>query len=117
MVRAESAEILVQWPAHRSTGVRPRGAQVRMTGGARRNPLSSRNARWAPRLAAFFYMRPPVPLPVCDRLFVPFPGPGRRLLPAPSESLKESPEMVRVIVDLEPLRDHLGDPTGRPEVC
>ena len=35
-------------------GVCPTGAQVLRTLGIRRKPLSSRNARWAPRRAAFF---------------------------------------------------------------
>ena len=39
--------------AHR--GVHPIGAQVLRTLGINRKPLSSRNTRWAPRRAAFFY--------------------------------------------------------------
>jgi hypothetical protein len=71
---AEIAEIFVQCPAQRRIGVWPLGAQVLRTLGTSRKPLSSRNAKWAPSLAAFFYMRPLVTLPPLDGLLVSLPG-------------------------------------------
>src|SRR5574337_55935 len=98
-VIAEMAEILSPCSGHRRRGVRPRGAQVLRTLGTKRNPLPSRKARWAPSLAAFFYMRPAMPLPVGDGSLVPFPGPLFRLLAAPAHAHQQTPDMVGVVAN------------------
>src|SRR5262245_47512463 len=41
-----------------SVGVAPRGAHVRRSTGSIRNPVSSRQTRWAPRRCSFFYRGP-----------------------------------------------------------
>ena len=111
---AEMAEILVQRPAQRSTGVFPRGAQVLATGGISRKPLSSMNTRWAPDFSAFFYMRPGPALPVLDGCLVTLGGPLDRLLAAPAETSEEAPHVIRVVLDAEAALGDLGDPAGGP---
>ncbi len=113
---AEMAEILVQCPAQRRCGVCPRGAQVRTTLGTNRKPLSSRNARWAPRLAAFFYMRPLRPPPLRDGFFISLPGALLGLLATPAEGVQNAPQVVGVIVHPESLADYLRHAARRPQI-
>ncbi len=98
-------------------GVSPIGAQVLRTLGMRRNPLSSRNTRWAPSLRAFFYTRPLVFLPAGDGFLVSLCGPTFRLLPRPFEIHHHPPHMARVVANPEVLFDQLGNPRQGPEVC
>lgn len=110
------AEILVQRPAQRRRGVCPLGAQVRTTLGMSRKPLSSRNTRWAPSFWAFFYMGPAIPLPEGDGLLITLPRPLFRLLTTPTQGVQETPQMVGVVVDPEPLFDQVRHAARRPKV-
>jgi len=59
-------------PRCRSTGVWPRGAQLRRRGGAIKNPASSMKTIAAPRRLAFFYLRPRFVYPALDRGLIAF---------------------------------------------
>ena len=85
--------------------------------GMRRNPLSSRNTRWAPSLRVFFYTWPLVFLPVGDGFLVSLRGPAFRLLPRPFQTHHHAPHMARVVANPEMLLDQLGNPRQSPEVC
>jgi len=103
---AEMAEILVQRPATRNTGVQPRGAQLRTMLGIRRNPLSSRKTRCAPSATAFFYMRPPACFPLPDGCLVSFPRLFLWLLAAPAQSPQQLPDTRAGKMDAKMLPDH-----------
>jgi hypothetical protein len=90
------------------SGVWPAGAQVRRRVGMRRTPLSSRHARWAPSLRAFFYGRPLVALPVRNGLFVALDGPAFRHLTAPMPAPYDLPHVRGVIAPPELQPDHRG---------
>ena len=113
---AEIKEILVQWPATVRKGVCPRGAQVLLTEGTRRKPDSSRKARWAPSFLAFFYMGPPISLPMSNRGFIPFASPCLRLLTAPAFTSEKPPEVIGMVGDSKPFPDHVRHPASRPKI-
>lgn len=70
--------------------------------GIKRKPLSSRNTRWAPRRAAFFYPGPFLDLPPRDRRFVALAGPALRRLPTPPEPLpQELPDADQAVAHTE----------------
>jgi hypothetical protein len=73
-----------------------------------KKPLSSRKTRWAPSLSAFFYMAPTSPPPVLDGFLVPFEGATLRFLAAPTHASQKFPDVAGVILNSEPLVDHLG---------
>jgi hypothetical protein len=96
--------------------VEPTGAQVLRTLGMRRNPLSSRKTRWAPRRAACFYMGPRVPLPVLDRWLVPLGGAALGLLPTPPQPVAQQRPHPDQRVPYPKLRlDQLGDALEGPQ--
>jgi len=113
---AEIEEILVQWPATVRRGVCPLGAQVLLTEGTSRKPDSSRKARWAPSLLAFFYMGPPIPLPMSNGGLIPFTGFRLRLLTAPAFAPEKPPEVIGMVGDSKPFPDHVRHPAGCPEI-
>ena len=65
---------------------------------------------------AFFYMGPPIPLPMFDGLFVPLSCPSLRLLAAPALTPEKPPEMVRMVIDFELPPNDFGHPTGGPKI-
>jgi hypothetical protein len=75
-----------------------------------KKPDSSRKTRWAPRLSAFFYMGPTVPLPISDFFLVSLQSPSLRLLTAPSQAYEEFPYVAGMILNAELLVDHFGYP-------
>ena len=114
-----SALMAEMWPGlyqYRAYGVWPLGAHDLLRFGMRRNPLSSRNARCAPSWSAFFYMRPAIPLPMGDGLFVPLQRSALRLLTAPAQCPQQLPDMSRVVGHLVVLLDHSTDPCQCPQV-
>ncbi len=84
--------------------------------GTKRKPLSSRKARWAPSLLAFFYPWPFGTLPLGDGGFVSFPGLLLGLLTAPSQAGQDSPDVMGMVVDPELPPDYIRNPALRPEV-
>jgi hypothetical protein len=105
----EMAETFVHDPAVRRTGVFPRGAQVLAMVGTRRNPVSSRKAKWAPSRAVFFYSGPDLLLPVPDRGFVTFSGPFIRFLATPPQALHQFPDIRNRVPDTELTANDLPD--------
>src|SRR5262245_51695517 len=97
-------------------GVWPLGAQVRWTFGISRKPLSSTNARWAPRPAAFFYPRPFCLLPSGDGGLVALDRTALGLLTAPPQSRQHLPDMSGVIPHPELVLNQRRDPRQRPQV-
>ena len=97
-------------------GVLPRGAHVRRRTGWSIKPDSSMKTMLRPVLWAFFYMRPILPTPPFDGLFVPFPGPLLRLLATPPEGTQKMPHVLRVVAHAEMPFDHLGNSLARPEI-
>src|SRR6266508_636155 len=78
----------------RRIGVRPRGAQVRRTGGVKLTPLSSRNTSHAPRRRAFLPDPGPVLLdPAGDGGLVALQGAALGPLHGPAHRLEEAPDM------------------------
>src|ERR1700675_2023083 len=96
-VRVASAETRSCLSLEKMIGVWPSGAQVRRRVGMSRKPLSSRNARWAPSLRAFFYSRPFVALPVRDRGLVALDGVACWSLTAPLPAPQHLPHVRGVI--------------------
>jgi len=112
----EMAETFVHDPAVRRTGVFPRGAQVLAMVGTRRNPVSSRKAKWAPSRAVFFYSGPDLLLPVPDRGFVTFSGPFIRFLATPPQALHQFPDIRNRVPDTELTANDLPDALQGPQV-
>ena len=101
----------------RSTGVSPRGDQVRRTGGISETADSSNKTRQADSAAAPFDPRPLLLHPALDRLLVPFAGPPLGPLQAPAQALaQDHPDMAGVIADPGELGDHHRHPLQGPQV-
>jgi hypothetical protein len=75
----------------------PSGAQVRRRVGISKKPLSSRKARCAPRVRAFFNGGPGLALPVRDGLFVALDGSALGNLAAPTQAASHLPHVWRMI--------------------
>jgi hypothetical protein len=75
-----------------------------------KKPDSSRKTRWAPRLSAFFYMGPMVPLPMSDLFLVSLQSSSLGLLTTPSQAYEELPHVAGMILNVELLVDHFGYP-------
>src|SRR5260370_41946223 len=97
-------------------GVCPFGAQVRRTTGCNMKPDSSMKTMLRLLSRAFFYIGPGRSTPLRDGLVIPFPSSALRLLGAPSQSLKDLPDVSRVICDIKLALDHLGDTVQGPQV-
>src|ERR1051325_2115368 len=96
-----------------STGVWPRGAQVRTRWGRSLKPLSSTNTMVRRCWRAFFYFRPAHPLPAADESLVTLGGPACRPLATPTQPVQETPDMARMEFDAGLALDQIGDaPTG-----
>src|SRR5262249_54825434 len=101
----------------RRYGVQPTGAHVLRTLGRSKKPLSSTNARWAPRRAAFFYPGPFAPLPRGDGRLVALEGTPLRLLPAPPDAVpQQRPDADGAVADTEPFADNVADSSERPQL-
>lgn len=98
------------------TGVSPRGAQVRRTGGRCETPLSSWKTIQARRRRAFFYRRPARGDPVADGRLVALPGAGRGPLQGPVEGPQDAPHVAGVVPHARDAVDHPRDPRQRPQV-
>src|SRR5882672_6760295 len=96
-------------------GVLPQGAHVQRSTGSIRKPVSSRQIRWAPRRASFFYPGPGLLDPLAHATIVTLFGP--RLGPLRTEPArpKQSPDVIRMVDDLELVADDIDDPPARPE--
>ncbi|MCZ7564514.1 MAG: hypothetical protein M5U08_12670 [Burkholderiales bacterium] len=70
----------------------------------------------APRRQAFFYPRPVLSDPAADLTFVAFQGAPRRLLRTPAQVMQQSPDMIDVVADAEPLLDELGHARTGPKI-
>ena len=100
-----------------SSGVRPRGAQVRRTSGAINKPLSSRKTRKPPTCRAFFNPRPVALDPRLDQLLLPLDRTPLRLLWAPAHRMEQTRDMPGVVLDAQPFGEQLGDPSARPKIA
>src|SRR5574341_2193351 len=80
-----------------------------------RKPLSSRNARWAPSLRAFFYGRPFGALPVRDCGLVALDGVAFWDLTAPMPAPQHLPHVRGVIAHPELPPYHRGNTLQGPE--
>src|SRR5438093_10116175 len=97
------------------TGVSPRGAHVRRTGGRCETPLSSWKTIQARRRRAFFSPGPARGDPVLDGGLVPHFGAFGWPLQRPLERTQETPDMPRVILHTRQLLDDPSDTGQRPE--
>ena len=91
--------------------MRPRGAQVRRTGGVKLTPLSSQNTIQAPRRRALLADPGPVGLdPAGDRLLVGLAGPALGPLEGPAHRPKDAPDMGGMVADAGAALDDERDP-------
>src|SRR5437588_9775073 len=110
-------EMVFQLKWYWSTGVWPRGAQVRQRCGRWLSPLSSMKTIVRPSFLAFFYLRPALLLPHTNLLFVPLQGPSGGPLAAPSQLPQNPPRMAGVVADPAFFLDQMGDPRRRPQAA
>jgi hypothetical protein len=80
------------------------------------NPASSMKTIAAPQRAAFFYPRPVLAHPASNLLLITLDGATRRLLRAPPQIVKHSPDMINVVVHAELAFDHFGHPRASPQI-
>ena len=109
------ADKVFQLKLYWSTGVCPRGAQVRQRCGRWLTPLSSMKTIVRPSFRAFFNGGPLMLLPPTDRCFVAFAGPPRRSLRAPPERDQQLPDMPPVVADVELAFDQVRDARAGPQ--
>jgi hypothetical protein len=100
----------------RSTGVWPRGAQVRRTVGVNWKPDSSATARCAFRRRAFFNARPDGSFPRRDRRLIAFERATRGRLARPAQVREEAANVGPMIPDATRAANHLGNAGRRPQV-
>src|SRR5258706_14895577 len=84
--------------------------------GTRRNPLSSRNPKWAPSTAVFFYARPYMLFPIPDSLFVPLSVPFVGYLTAPTHCAHQLPDIRYGVADTEASANKFADAAQCPKV-
>jgi hypothetical protein len=70
----------------------------------------------APRRLAFFYSRPVLSDPAADRLLIAFDGAACRFLRTPAQVMKQSTDMVDVVIDTEALLNELGHARTGPQI-
>src|SRR6266446_5783231 len=100
-----------------NVGVVPDGAHVRRSTGSIRKPVSSRQIRWAPRRASFFYRGPVHPNPLAHPLIIALLGPRLRPLRAEATRTEQSTDVIRMVGDVEVVTDEVDDPSTRPQIC
>src|SRR3989449_5443311 len=98
-----------------TVGVAPHSAHVRRSTGIIRKPVSSRQIRWAPRRASFFYPGPVLLDPLADATIVALLR--ARLGPLRTEATRpqQSPDVIRMVDHLELVTDDVHDPPARPQ--
>src|SRR3989454_11675464 len=99
-----------------SRGVVPHGAHVRRRTGIIKKPVSSRQIRWAPRRRSFFYVGPVHPNPFAHSLIIALLGPRLRSLRTEATRPEESPDVIRMVGDVEMVTDEVDDPSTRPQI-
>src|SRR5215471_17676645 len=109
--------MVFQWKWYCSTGVRPRGAQVRQRCGRWLNPLSSMKTIVRPSVWAFFNLWPALAFPPLDADFVAFQRPAGGSLHTPVQLAKDLPDMPGMIEDLKLLRDQIRHSVTSPQGC
>src|SRR3982751_1854112 len=108
------AERHFQLKEYWSTGVWPRGAQVRTRWGRSLNPLSSTNTTVRRCWRAFFYFRPAHPLPFPDGAFIALGRPADWPLATPTQGTQNPPYMPRMIFLTRLPLDQIGYPPNGP---
>jgi hypothetical protein len=97
--------------------VRPRGDQVRRTGGISETADSSKKTSQADSASAPFDPRPLLLHPAGDGLLVAFAGPPLGALQGPAEAMaQDHPDIAGVIADPSQLADHRRHPLQGPQV-
>src|SRR5213594_867397 len=76
-------------------GVAPRSAHVRRSTGIIRKPVSSRQIRWAPRRASFFYSGPVLLDPLADATIVALLGPRLGTLRTEAARPQQPPDVIQ----------------------
>ena len=100
-----------------NVGVVPHGAHVRRSTGIIRKPVSSRQIRWAPRCASFFYPGP-VPMdPLAHAAIVALFGAWLGPLRTEATRPEQPSHVIRVVGDLEVVADEVDDPPAGPQAC
>src|SRR2546425_5924957 len=98
-----------------NVGVMPHGAHVRRSTGSIRKPVSSRQIRWAPRRASFFYPGPVLPDPLAHAAIVALLRARLRPLGTEAARPQQPTDVIRMIDDLELVADDIDDPPARPQ--
>src|SRR5271154_5079927 len=98
-----------------STGVCPRGAQVRHRWGRWLNPLSSMKTMVRPSFSAFFNRRPCPALPFANGFFVALQCSPSGPLGTPAQLAEQLPDMAGMIMNAELPPNQIGDPGTGPQ--
>src|SRR5438128_7069181 len=98
-----------------TVGVAPHGAHVRRSTGIIMKPVSSRQIRWAPRRASFFYPGPVLLDPLAHATIVAFFGARLRPLRTEATRSQQAPDVIRMVGDLELVADDVDDSAARPQ--
>src|SRR2546425_6993414 len=98
-----------------NVGVMPHGAHVRRSTGSIRKPVSSRQIRWAPRRASFFYPGPVLLDPLAHAAIVALLRARLGALRTEAARPQQSSDVIRMVDDLEVVADDIDDPPARPE--
>src|SRR5256712_10151883 len=98
-----------------NVGVMPHGAHVRRSTGSIRKPVSSRQIRWAPRRASFFYPGPVLLDPLAHAAIVALLRARLGALRTEAARPQQSSDVIRMVDDLEAVADDVDDPPARPE--
>src|SRR5437899_5952128 len=100
-----------------SVGVTPHGAHVRRSTGSIRNPVSSRQIRWPPRRASFFYPGPVLLDPLAHAAIVALFGAWLGPLRTEATRPEQPADVIRMVGDLEVVADEVDDPPAGPQAC
>src|SRR5713101_1385286 len=109
------ADSIFQLKWYCSTGVCPRGAQVRQRCGRSLGPLSSRKTIVRPSFLAFFLTPANVSASTSGSSLHPAPAPASGTLTAPSQLPQDAPSLRGMIADPAFLLDQLRHPPRRPQ--
>lgn len=98
-------------------GVAPHGAHVRRRSGIIKNPVSSRQTRWAPSRCSFFY-RGPIHLdPLAHATVVALLGARLGALRTEATGAEQAPHVIRMVDDIEVSTDQVDDSSTRPQAA
>src|SRR2546428_5937350 len=98
-----------------NVGVVPHGAHVRRSTGIIKKPVSSRQIRWAPRRASFFYPGPVLLDPLAHAAIVALLRARLGALRTEAARPQQSSDVIRMVDDLEAVANDVDDPPARPE--